>query len=290
MSDARGTWLAANRRLVVVVAAVAVVALLGLRACDSPEARLLPPPSVTSSTVASATSSTVDVRTLPLAVVDGQVTIPPLLTTGRSVLEGTVEVIEGLVPGAVVRVERLVGDGVQRIDVVTGDDGRFRLDGVPGGRYRVRAFAPPSFAMVEPEVFFLTDGESRQLRLVAELYEGMVIDTSTTPPAPFEGDLVSLAVRVSDVAVDAEGVVRSIGRSGVRVEVVSSGWEPLDADVQFTDEAGTAVFTFDCTRAAFVRADAYIGEERQLHPLEVPNCATWVPETTAPDETTTTSR
>src|SRR5690606_1191562 len=101
--------------------------------------------------------SVVDLSGVALPVVAGETT-STLRETGTARLVGTVTGPDGPVAGATVRIERLVAGREVRTDVTTASDGRFALDGVPGGRYRVRAFLPPDLAQTAPELRFVADG------------------------------------------------------------------------------------------------------------------------------------
>ena len=82
------------------------------------------------------------------------------------------------------RIERLVGDAVQVREARTGNDGSWVLEGLPGGRMRVRAYAPPSLTMLEPEIFFLPESEPRELRLVVREHTGILVLSDVTPRSP----------------------------------------------------------------------------------------------------------
>jgi hypothetical protein len=288
------------RLVAVVVGIVGFVVVFG-STCSAPDPRTLPPPSSTSSTEPEQTTTTVDHSRTVLQPVAG-VTTTTLAEFGDAILSGVVTGPDGDVPGAVVRIERLVGDAVQVREVRTGDDGTWALEGLPGGRIRVRAFAPPTLTMLEPEIFFLTDGDQRDLRLVVREHQGILVLSDVTPLAPTVGSNVNLALRVVEKVVDDQGVARTRPVAELPVQVRSSGWEPLDGPAS-TDGDGVAVFTFRCERAATVTASAVLfdGEEERSYPLEVPSCrprpttttttttTTSTTSTTDPDNTTTTS-
>jgi hypothetical protein len=174
----------------------------------------------------------------------------------------------GLLVGATVRVERLVPGGEVRTDVLTGPDGRFELRSVPGGRYRVRAFLAPAYALVTPDVRFLEDGTEHTFDLVVEDQRRLVARATVAPDPPVLGDPVNLVAVVASRAVDADGVVRSTPVLGVRVELSGMGrWtlrsapgttsRPLISsttsttfrprtDVAFTDASGQVRFDLRC--------------------------------------------
>jgi hypothetical protein len=276
----------------VLLAVLAVIAVASTT-CARPERRSLPPPSSTSSTQPPETTTTVDRSRIPLPVVAG-VTTTTVNDSGRAVLQGVVVGPDGNVPDAVIRIERLVGDTVQVREVRTGPEGTFAVDGLPGGRMRVRAYAPPTLTMAAPDIFFLADGEARDLRLTVTRHDGPDVRASTAPRAPVVGDLVNVLVWVAERVVDGEGVARTVPRAGVPVEIRSSGWVFVEGR-SVTDGEGNALFTFRCERASPVTATAFIGtvDDQRAYPLEVPPCAerpvTTTTTTTTPATTTTTA-
>jgi hypothetical protein len=301
---------------------LAVIVVFG-STCSAPANRTLPPPSSTSSTEPEPTTTSIDWSQVSLAPVEG-VTTTTLLDTGDAILTGVVTGPEGNVPGATVRIERLVGDAVQTKDVLTREDGTWLIEGLPGGRFRVRAFVPPSLTMLEPEVFFLADGDTRELRLPVTLHQGLDVRSGATPSSPMVGDAVNLAVRVSERVVGDDGIARTQPLAGVAVQLRSSGWTALDGprssptttgggldddddddgdrgtttgsggDVRFTGDDGIVVYEFRCDRETSVTASVTVGSgpEEQTFPLEVPSCGprpTTTTTTTEPAGVTSTS-
>lgn len=268
------------RLVAVVIGVVLVVAVFG-STCSAPDRRTLPPPDPTATTLPEETTTTVDHSRTVLQPVAGQTTTT-LAEFGDAILSGVVTGPTGGVPGAIVRIERLVGGAVQVRDVRTGEDGTWVLEGLPGGRIRVRAFAPPTLTMLEPEIFFLTDGNQRELRLVVREHSGILVQADVTPRSPTVGNPVNVAVQVVEKVVDDDGVARTRPLAGLPLELRSSGWE-LVAGPDTTDGDGLAVYTFRCDRPAAVTAAVAIfdGVEERSFPLDVPSCG--------PRPTTTTS-
>ncbi|MFP5326946.1 MAG: carboxypeptidase-like regulatory domain-containing protein, partial [Acidimicrobiia bacterium] len=106
----------------------------------------------------------VDMSGAPLPPVRGATTttVPPVVG-GEATLAGTIVGPEGPVPGAIVHAERLVGDAFGVLEVTTGEDGKWAMEGILGGRYRLRAWkpAPDNLAVTQAEVFFLSSDEKR---------------------------------------------------------------------------------------------------------------------------------
>lgn len=165
-----------------------------------------------------------------LAGVPGTTTTTGVAETGTASIVGTVTGPGGLVPGANVRVEHLIGRGSIIRDVSTGPDGRFSLPGIPGGRYRVRAFLVPALAGAKAEVRFLEDGKESVFDLTVEDQRKVVATAGVAPSVPYLYEGVNLSVLVATQAVDADGVVRSTPIPGLRVELDGLGAWSLRRD------------------------------------------------------------
>lgn len=254
-----------RRAAALVVAAVAIAACTG----GSDDAR------PTSTTRPTPSTSIVDLSGVALPVVAGATT-STVIETGEARIVGTVTGPEGPAPGATVRIERLTAGGEVRTDVTTDGEGRFALEGVPGGRYRVRAFLPPTLAQTAPDVRFLADREEHRFDLRMEAHHGVHVLADVAPDVPTVGAPVNLVVRVVERQVDADGIVRAVGVAGARVRLTGLGaWTapgqttttstaprqttsststsatapPGSADLEArTDPAGNATFTLVCQR------------------------------------------
>jgi hypothetical protein len=184
-------------------------------------------------------TTVVDRSGIALAAVPGETT-STIVEQGSAVVTGSVQGPSGLVVGATVRIERLVAGREIRTDVLTGADGRFVLGGVPGGRYRVRAFLAPSLAQVKPEVRFLADDHEHSFDLVVEPQSGLVVRADVAPEPPLLGKAVNLVATVATRMVGADGVVRSTPVVGATVELVGLGRWTLRDDDAGPDDDDTA--------------------------------------------------
>jgi hypothetical protein len=208
-----------RRRRVAALAVALSVALLAVACSDDDGGDAGPSPRPTDGPPTSA----VDYSGVALARVPGETTTTGPPATGSASIVGTVAGPDGLLPGATVQVQRIVeGDDI-RTDVAVGPDGRFELRGIPGGRYRVRAFLPPAMAMLSPEVRFLRDGEEHTFELTLEDQRRIVARASVAPDPPYVDEDVNLAVVVATRSVDVDGVVRSVPVPGLRVELAGLG-------------------------------------------------------------------
>lgn len=254
-------------------------------ACSDNSLQDLPPPSSTSSTQPEVTTTRPDFSTVVIEPVPGETTTT-LATTGDATLRGVVEGPEGPLPGAIVRIERIVGDAVQVNEVRAGEDGSWTLFGTPGGRFRVRAYLPPTHASTQPQVFYLADDETRELRLRTTEFTGLAVDSTTRPSDPRVGDAVNVAVRIAERRVGDDGLGREEPVAGVTVRIESSGWTPRSEEVAVTGADGMVVFEYRCDRTSTVSAVALVGPEPVRVPLTVPGCG---PMTTTTTATTTPS-
>jgi len=190
--------------------------------------------------------------------------------------------------------------------------GRYELRGIPGGRYRVRAFLAPALALVTPDVRFLPDGQEHTFDLAMTDQRGVVARAAVAPDPPYLDGDVNLAIVVATRSVDPDGVVRSVPVSGVRVELdglgawslrtpdsprgplqprattTTTSFSPLST-IAFTDANGQVRYELTCEQAGppglsllvsvTVTPPAVEGEpppvpEQRLEsiPLTVPDC------------------
>lgn len=223
-----------RRRLV----ALAVSGLL-LAACTDDGGDAGPTPT----TEPAVSTTIVDRSGIALAGVPG-VTTSTIVERGTARIGGAVQGPDGLVPGATVRIERLVADREVRTDVVTGPDGRYLLEGVPGGRYRIRAFLAPTLAQVQPEVRFLEDGEDHAVDLTVEAFGGVSVLADVAPDPPLVDGAVNLVTVVLNRSVDADGVVRSVPVPGISVELAGLGrWSTRTTPTTPTTTGGSGITT-----------------------------------------------
>lgn len=231
-----------------------------------------------------------------LAPVRGTTTTTAPPNTGRARVTGTVTGPGGVVAGAVVRLERVIGDATQVLDVVTGPDGRYDAAGIGGGRYRVRAFLPPTLAQPTGTVLYLLADEERNVDLSVEAFAEPVIAVAVAPNPPLLDQPLNLAVRVTGRLVDAEGFVRTQALAGGIVQAVTTTgtWSTPSPTTATTDAEGQARFSARCLRTGVeqvqvtVRVPAAVpGTPPFTATLAMPECLD--PSTFTTTTTTTTT-
>ena len=230
-----------------------------------------------------------------LAAVRGTTTTTAPPNTGRARVFGYVTGPNGPVSGAVVRLERVIGDVTQIVDVGTTPEGFFDAASIGGGRYRVRAFLPPTLAQPTGEVLYLRHDEERSLDLVVEAFGEPAISIAVAPDPPLLGQEVNIAVRVSARVVDADGVVRTDSLAGATVQVsTTGGWATPQPSSATTGGDGQAQFRSQCSSVAAsqvhvtVRAPgAVAGAPPTTASFDVPTCVDPATLTTTTTSTST---
>lgn len=167
---------------------------------------------------------------------------------GGASLRGTVVGPDGPVDGAIVRIERFVGDDFGREDVATDPDGTWEASDLLGGRYRVRAWARPALATVEPQAAFVSNKDgSATLDMTVERFEGEQLQGALDAATPAVGQVVTLRALVSRVEVNDQGIVNGVGLEGRDVEVtVLGGIRVVGAKKATTNADGFAELSVVC--------------------------------------------
>lgn len=255
-----------RRTLALILAAVVGIVAASCTGDDAPDAT---PSAPSDGTV---TTALIDYSGVALGSVRGTTTTTALAAVGTSAIVGTVTGPAGPVPGATVRIERLVGSAAP-VDVLTDAVGHYELRNLPGGRYRVRAFLAPAFALVEPAFFFVSAGAEQVADLAVTDQRGIRARAAVAPATPVLDEDVNLAVLVVSRRVDADGVVRGVPVSNVRVELDGLGaWRLRErtqpgfptpgrfgttttttfataSSASFTDSGGRAAFELHCSQS-----------------------------------------
>lgn len=163
---------------------------------------------------------------------------------GTASLRGTVVGPDGPVAGATVEIQRHTEAGIGSRLLTTSEEGEWSVRGMPGGRYRVRAWLPALLTMGGSEVRFVEAGE------VADFtFSLWGIDPSPglelVDAGPiYEGSTGEVAVVASRRSIDADGFIVTTPLPGVGIDVEvtpdvvllssSSGTAGVDGAARFT--------------------------------------------------------
>ena len=277
-----------RHRLSGIVLVVGVLAALLTAACShkSPDAVIKPlPPEPEESTTTVADFSTVE-----LARVSGRTTTTTIpIGPGGATIDGNVLGPTGPVPGATVHIERLVGDAVGVADIQSDPAGHYHMQGILGGRYRVRAFVPHpiDLAQTQPVIFFLANTEAKPLNLQVTPFTGVAVISAIAPNPPFTGEQSQLVVQVTLESVDPGGVVRGQPVPGAKVELFGTGdWQLLTDNPATTDGSGRVTFLVRC-RSAGPQPLSVVVNDADNVALNVPPCVDPPPTTTTESTATT---
>jgi hypothetical protein len=224
-----------------------VLSTFVVRGCHSAEVPLVTPRTDVSVPQAPSTSAPSDLTAVQIPPVNGTTVPVEIRSTGTAHLNGTVNGPQGPVAGATVRVEHLVAKEAPFIDVTSAADGTWDLPNIAGGAYRVRAFAAPSLAQLEPEVFFLNDGQQQSLNLLVDAFNGLTIVPAVAPDPPQVNRSTTVALRLVRRTVDSDGVVGATPIANASVTLTGTpGWSASGPTTATTSVDGDATFTLQC--------------------------------------------
>ena len=269
-----------------VVVLVCLCALV-VSACAKDEVAPLPKPPTPPET--SSSLPPVDLSGVALPPVRGvtTTTFPPV-PGGEATLSGVVVGPDGPVPGAIVHAERIVGDAFGVLEITTGPDGRWSMPNIFGGRYRLRAWkpSPDNLAATQAEVFFLGGKEKLEFSLRVQRFQGLSFASDMAPRPPLVGQRSALVIQLTELSVDANGIVRSIPISGVGVELFGPGeWAVLTSNPVVTGSDGRARWEVRCGEEGEQPLSVVL-VDGQSFPVDTPPCAVFRPPTTTtvPDD------
>ena len=265
------------RPLVVLICLCALLA----GACSKGEVAPLPEPPKPPET--SSSLPPVDLSGVNLPTVRGvtTTTFPPV-PGGEATLSGVVVGPDGPVPGAIVHAERIVGDLFGVLEITTGADGTWKMENIKGGRYRLRAWkpAPDNLAATQAEVFFLGGKEKLEFSLRLQRFQGLSFASDMAPRPPIVGERAALVIQLTELSVDANGIVRSVPISGVGVELFGPGeWSVLTENPVITASDGRARWELRCGDEGEQPLSVVL-VDGQSFPVDTPPCETFVAPTT----------
>ena len=265
------------------------VLVLAAAACSGGGAHPPAPAPVVATTSTTATTMPDDAIVV-LGGVQGSTTVPPVgVTPGPVTVSGSVVDDTGAPVGAAtVALERVVGSGVGSTDVTTAEDGSWRVQGILGGLYRIRAWRAPDLAQPTGTVVFLSaGGPNPSVALHVQHFTGTTVQTVVAPDPPIIGAPAELVVQVTSASVDGSGVVHQQPQPGALVSIIATGQWSVDGNpTQPTSAAGDVSWQATCEALGVQGLTVTIDAGAPVD-LSVAACSP-VPTTTIPASTTTT--
>lgn len=214
-------------------------------------------------------------------------TVPVALQGGRTTIGGVV-VGPGDAPvaGAVVRIERFEGESSTGTDVTTNGAGAFAISELKGGRYRLRAWAAPTYAQLGSEVAFVGDGEQRSFRLTMSAPNAVRLSASGTPQIIL-GQTGEATATFRREAVTRDGRVAYETQPGQVITVLGGGiflgfGASLTSDGQGTVTVPVACTALGAGSFTFSSAGTSATASVTCAPVPTTTTTTTVPPTTAP--------
>jgi hypothetical protein len=199
------------------------------------------------------------------------------LGPGTSSLSGIVTGPDGVVGGATVQVERYVNGSFGSKTVAASADGLWRLGGILGGVYEIRAWQAPDLAMTAPQVVELGAGTNQNVNLTLMSFNGESVSASVIPDPPQVGDPATLTIQAEEETVGTDGVVRGAPLAGASIDVVAAGNVILaGANPGTTDNTGALDLSLDCSSVGPVGLTATVNGLNS-YSLAIPDCAATVP-------------
>ncbi len=212
-----------------------------------------------------------------------------VLTPGTSSLSGVVTGPDGPVAGATVLIERLVNNSVGSKMVSAQADGTWKLTGILGGLYRVRAWQAPDFAMTTPQIVLLGAGANQSIPLAVLSFNGQNVNATVAPSPPQVGGVATLTIGVVQETVGTDGVVRASALPGANVYVTAAGNVVLaGTNPGTTDASGELSLALECSSVGPVGLTATVNGVASF-PLTVADCSETISTITTPSTVSTTT-
>jgi Carboxypeptidase regulatory-like domain len=280
------------RRTLVAVIGMSAVLLLSA-GCSSVQTLSFPSPTGTVPTSKAVAATLPDnlssVNQSPVAGVT--TTTLPAVGPGAATLNGSVFGPSGPVGGATVEADRVVGEQVASARATTSADGSWRIAGILGGVYRVRAWQAPNLDVTTPQVLFLGGSQDLTVSLELTSFPGPNVGAAMAPAAPYVGQPANLLVQITVPTIGADGVLSYQPVAGQPVQLTpGAGWSVSSPNPATSNAAGDAVFRVQCLVAGSSPLIATVGAKGTPVPLQVPPCSPApTPTTTAPCPSTTTT-
>lgn len=172
------------------------------------------------------------VPTMTVEGISGQVDSDISMLGGTASIEGKVVTSSnrGAAQRPTVELSRWEGNRFNTIRISTDNEGKFKVDGLKGGRWSGRAWQPPTFASSEAAAWFIAEGEN----LVTELAlgeEAQRRETISVSPADTTFDSFSVLATITDQEVNEGGRLVDIPFDGVAQISWPSNYEGSDVGI-----------------------------------------------------------
>lgn len=174
----------------------------------------------------------------------GSVTI----SGGTAELSGVV-IADGGEPlgGASVLIERVTSSGLVAVSLTSAEDGTWAAEGLPGGRFRIRAFVPHTYRTADTAVLSLADGASRtDVALPVALPVEQTFLRIAGPEEIIVGTSGTVAVVASHHIVDEFGRLAEVPSPAASIGATVSGVQLLSAGQGIADGVGAVRFLVMC--------------------------------------------
>ncbi|MDQ6616400.1 MAG: hypothetical protein M3083_17085 [Actinomycetota bacterium] len=268
----RRLWPAAAGTATATVVATATAALLVAGCTGIADLHIPTPPPSPSPAVGATTTVTSDLTAVTLTPVGSTPPTTVVLTPGGASLAGIVTGPTGPVGGATVLVERLVGDSIGAKAVSAQPDGSWRLGGIRGGRYRVRAWHSPDLTLMTPQILLLGAKDNQSVNLTLMAYNGQSLSAALVPSPPFVGQPSTLVIQATQQVVGGDGVVRGGALAGASIFAVAAGNVVLAGNNPgTTDASGRLALLMGCVSGGPVGLSASLNGLTTF-PLSVADC------------------
>jgi len=259
------------------LALLAAAGVLVVSACTGVANLNIPTPPNTQPVEGATTTVTSDLSKVALPPLGSTPPTTVVLTPGQASLSGIVTGPAGVAGGATVLVERLVGDSVGAKTVPAAADGTWKLTGILGGRYRIRAWKAPDLALTTPQILLLGAKENQNITLTLIAYSGQNLTAAVAPNPPLVGQVATLVIQATQQTVGGDGVVRGAPLPGASILVFASGNAVLaGTNPGVTDASGRMTLAVGCASIGPLGLSATINSLTSF-PLTVPDCSVFIP-------------
>ena len=159
-------------------------------------------------------------------------------------------------------------------------DGTWKLPGLLGGRYRIRAWHAPDLALTTPQILLLGAKDNPNIPLTLIAYNGQNLTAAVAPNPPLVGQVATLVLQATQQVVGGDGVVRGAPLPGASVLVFAAGNVVLaGTNPGITDATGHLTLQMGCATVGPVGLSATVNSA-DFVPLDSGRLLVFVPPVT----------